>query len=141
MDVLFLLSRVVFVVPLLVGAIKSYGNGYEESVRLYRRRGMPMPEVVVATVGLAIVAGALMVGFGVVPDLGALLLAGGVLASGLVVHSFWQERSDAARTRELGLFKKDLVIAAAAMILFYLFNQLQSKAGFILTDPLFDKGQ
>jgi uncharacterized membrane protein YphA (DoxX/SURF4 family) len=139
MDVLFLLSRVVFVVPILIGAYRTYVEDHDGSVRAFRRGSVPMPEVVAPVVGLAVIGGALMVGFGVVPDLGALLLAAGVLGSGVALHPFWRQGSAAGRDRELGLFKRNVVVAAAAMTLFYLFNQLQGKAGFILTDPLFAK--
>jgi putative oxidoreductase len=137
MDVVFLIARILFVVPFLQSGLMLHfsrtGVGYA------RAYGAPAPELMVPLSGAAIVAGGLSVALGIWADLGALVLAAFALAILPIMHAFWKEEEAQAQQTQMVNFVKNVSMGGGALAIFYLYNQLQGEAGLSITDPLFSR--
>jgi len=140
MDVLFLVGRLLFVALFLFAGVMAHLVGYRQGVEYARSFGSPLPEIGVPLTGLMAVGGAVLVAFGVLADLGAMLIAAFLLLITPIMHPFWKERGAQKRQVQMSMFMKNLALLGGAIVLFYLYNQLQGHAGLSLTDPLFERG-
>jgi putative oxidoreductase len=136
-DVLVLIGRILFCVLFLNSAVGHLTKtkamaGYAAS------RGVPAPVPTIAASGLVLLAGGLMVAFGVWADLGALLLVVFLVPTALLMHPFWKETDEQAKTVEMVSFFKDLSLAGAALMLLAFFSYVGHDLGLTLTGPLFD---
>jgi putative oxidoreductase len=55
------------------------------------------------------------------------------------MHRFWKETDAMQRQAQLTNFQKNNALLGGALVLFYVYNQLQADAGLSLTDPLFGR--
>jgi putative oxidoreductase len=136
-DVLVLIGRILFCVLFLNSAVGHLTKtkamaGYAAS------RGVPAPVPATAASGVLLLAGGLMVVFGVWADLGALLLVVFLVPTALLMHPFWKETDEQAKTVEMVSFFKDLSLAGAALMLLAFFAYAGHDLGLTLTGPLFD---
>jgi putative oxidoreductase len=88
---------------------------------------------------VAIVLGSLLVGFGIWADVGALLIAGFLIGITPVMHAFWKETEPQQQQLQLAMFTKNVALLGAALIVFWIYNQLQGEAPVSITDPLFGR--
>ena len=139
MDVVFLVGRLLFVAVFVMSALTVHLIGYREGVAYARSYGSPLPELGVPLTGLVALVGGLMVALGVWADLGALLIAAFLLVITPIMHAFWNESDEQMRGIQMAMFLKNTGLLGAALIVFYLYNQLQGEAGLSITDPLFDR--
>lgn len=137
MDVVFLIGRILLVVPFLQSGLMLHFS--RTGIEYARAYNAPAPEVMVPLSGAAIVAGGLSVAFGVWADLGALVLAAFALAILPIMHAFWKEEDAQAQQAQMVNFVKNVSMAGGALIAFYVYNQLQGEAGLSITDPLFGR--
>jgi putative oxidoreductase len=75
--------------------------------------------------------------FGVWGDLGALLIAAFLLLITPLMHAFWRETEEMQKATQMAMFTKNFALLGGALIVFYVWNQLQGDAGLSITDPLF----
>jgi uncharacterized membrane protein YphA (DoxX/SURF4 family) len=137
MDMLVLIGRILFVPLFLnsaIGHLTQSGamGGYAAS------KGVPMPRQSTLASGAVLLAGGLMVLFGVWADLGALLLVVFLIPTAVLMHPFWKETDSGARQGEMIHFLKDMALAGAALMLFALFSFADDDLGLTLTGPLFN---
>lgn len=137
MDVVFLIGRILFVVPFVVSGLTVHFS--RQGVEYARAYGAPAPELMVPASGVAIVVGGLMVALGIWADLGALVLGAFALAILPIMHAFWKEEDAQAQQTQMAQFVKNVSMAGGALIIFYIYNQLQGEAGLSITDPLFGR--
>ena len=137
MDVVFLIGRILLVVPFLQSGLMIHFS--RTGVEYARAYGAPAPALTVPLSGAAIVVGGLSVALGIWGDLGALVLAAFALAILPFMHAFWREEDAQAQQTQLVNFVKNVSMAGGALILFYVYNQLQGDAGLSITDPLFGR--
>lgn len=140
MEVVFLIGRILFVVIFLFSGVMAHFVGYRQGVEFARSYGSPAPELGVPLTGLLAVGGAILVGLGVVADLGALLIAAFLILITPIMHAFWKEQDEQTRQIQMAQFMKNVAMLGGALVIFYLYNQLQGDAGLSLTDPLFNRG-
>lgn len=140
MEVVFLIGRILFVVIFLFSGVMAHFVGYRQGVEFARSYRSPAPELGVPLTGLLAVGGAILVGLGVVADLGALLIAAFLILITPIMHAFWKEQDEQTRQIQMAQFMKNVAMLGGALVIFYLYNQLQGDAGLSLTDPLFNRG-
>ncbi|MFF4231875.1 DoxX family membrane protein [Streptomyces sp. NPDC001820] len=136
MDVLVLIGRILFCVLFLNSAVGHLTKtkamaGYAAS------RGIPAPAAATAGSGLLLLAGGLMVAFGVWADLAALLLVVFLVPTAFLMHAFWKETDEQTKTVEMITFFKDISLAGAALMLMAFFSYAGHDLGLTLTGPLF----
>src|SRR5215211_249918 len=138
MDVVFLIGRILFGMLFVFSGLTAHrGSQGDEYARAY---GAPAPGLMVPVSGGVIVVGGLMMVLGIWADLGALLAAGFLVSISPIMHAWWKEREPQMRAIQQAMFSKNLALVGGALILFYLYNQLQGDAGLSITDPLFSRG-
>jgi putative oxidoreductase len=138
MDVVFLIGRILFVVPFLL-SVQIHLINREQGVQYARMYNVPLAELGVPLTGLMALVGGLSVLLGVWGDLGALLIAAFLFLITPFMHAFWREQDAMQRGIQTAMFMKNFALAGGALVLFYVWNQLQGDAGASLTDPLFGR--
>jgi putative oxidoreductase len=136
MDVVLLIGRVFFV-ALFVGSAVGHLTQTDAMAGYAASRGVPMARAATVVSGVVMVLGSLSVLLGVWGDLGALLLLVFLLPTAFLMHGFWRENDAAARQTEMVQFNKDVALAGAALVFFWVFSQ---DPGLTLTGPLFSMG-
>jgi putative oxidoreductase len=137
MDVVFLIGRILFAFVFVYSGITVHLIGYRQGVQYAKAYKVPLAEVGVPLTGVAAVLGGLSVALGVWGDLGALVLAGFLVLITPFMHAFWREEDQMQRVIQTVMFVKNTALLGGALVLFYVWNQLQGEAGLSLTDPLF----
>ena len=139
MELIALIGRVLFASIFLASGVNHLRNadamaGYAASKKL------PWPRLMVLGSGVWIIVAGLMVLFGFWGDLGALMLAGFLVATAFLFHGFWSEQDEMARQNEMIHFTKDIALAGAALLIFVLFGMVTDQAGeqlgLVVTEPL-----
>jgi putative oxidoreductase len=136
MDVVFLIGRILFAFVFVYSGITAHLTGYRQGVQYAKAYKVPLAEIGVPLTGVAAVLGGLSVALGVWGDLGALMIAGFLLLITPFMHPFWREE-EMQRVIQTVMFVKNTALLGGALVLFYVWNQLQGDAGASLTDPLF----
>ncbi|MHB1130193.1 MAG: DoxX family protein [Ilumatobacteraceae bacterium] len=98
---------------------------------------VPAPFASTIVSGLLIMAGGLMVIFGVWADLGALLLFAFLIPTAFLMHAFWKIEDPQQSQMDMAHFMKDIALAGAALIAFALFAHIGTDLGLTITGPLF----
>jgi putative oxidoreductase len=137
MDVVFLIGRILFAQLFLVSGLTVHFN--RQGVEYARAYNAPAPELLVPASGAVILLGSLSVGFGVWADLGALAVAAFLIGITPIMHAFWKEEDGQMRAIQMAMFQKNVALIGAALIVFFLYNELQGEAPLSITDPLFGR--
>jgi putative oxidoreductase len=140
MDVVFLAGRILFALIFINSGVMGHLIGRSQAVGYARAYGTPAPELSVPLTGLVIIAGGLSVALGVFADLGALMLVAFLLPAAFFLHAFWKEEDEQMQQVQMAQFMKNVAMVGGALVIFYVYNQLQGDAPLSLTDPLFGRG-
>jgi len=138
MDVVFLIGRILLAIPFLL-SVQIHLIKREQGVQYARMYNVPLAELGVPLTGVMAVLGALSIVLGVWGDLGALLIAAFLLLITPFMHAFWRETEEMQKINQIVNFQKNFAMLGGALILLYVWNQLQGDAGLSLTDPLFGR--
>jgi putative oxidoreductase len=139
MDVAFLIGRILFAFLFVFSGLTIHLVGYRQGVEYARASGSPLPEIGVPLTGVIAIAGGLMIALGILADLGAVLIAAFLLVITPIMHAFWKETDEQMKNIQSAMFFKNAALLGGAIVIFYVFNQLQGEAGLSLTDPLFER--
>lgn len=134
MDVVFLIGRILFGLRFVRSGIghlveREAMVGYAEGTR-----GLP-PRLMVPLAAVMVLGGVSVI-FGIWADLGALLIFVFIVPTAVIVHDFWTVEDPHMKQIERSQFMKNLSMAGGALIIFYLYNQVQDPP-LSLTDALF----
>ncbi len=135
MDWVFLAGRILFV-PIFVLSGFAHFSMREMMVGYSRQNKVPLPELLVPLTGVMILVGGLGVALGVWGDLAALLLVAFLIPTAFLMHRFWGVDKETAMMQQPH-FLKNIGLAGGALVLFYLFGELDEDAPLTLTDALF----
>jgi putative oxidoreductase len=139
MDVVFLIGRILFALVFVSsGFLAHLGEGGRAGREYARSLGAPSPDLLVPLSGIAIIVGGLMIALGIWADLGALLIIGFLLGITPIMHAFWKVEDPQMRQIQSAMFFKNVALAGAALIIFYIYNQGQD-LDLSITDALFGK--
>jgi putative oxidoreductase len=139
LDVVFLIGRILFVAIFLGSGIKHF-TARQQMIPFARASGAPAPEVMIPLTGAMIFVGGLSVLLGIWADVGALLIFAFLVPAAFLMHAFWKEEDAQTKQAQQAQFMKNIALAGAALIVFYLYNQAQGGAALSITDPLFGRG-
>lgn len=137
MDGVLLAGRILFAALFMSSALFGHFARLRPTADYARQMGVPLPEVAVLATGLLILAGGVLFALGAWADLAALLLAGFLLPTAIVMHRFWGLDDPMQAQNQQAHFMKNLALAGAALVAFAFFQQFGSQVGLTLTDPLF----
>jgi putative oxidoreductase len=139
MDVVFLIGRILFAAIFVFSGSTIHLLYRRQGIEYARMYNVPLPEFGVPFTGILAVLGGLSVALGVWGDLGALFIAAFLLLITPLMHAFWRETEEMQKQAQMTNFMKNLALLGGALVLFYLWNQLQGDAGLSITDPLFNR--
>lgn len=137
MDAVLVIGRILFGLIFVGSGAMGHLMERKGSIDYARQAGAPAPETTVPATGVVILAGGLSVILGVWADLGALLLLAFVVPTAFIMHPFWKESDPQQQQNQMAHFMKNMSLAGAAIIVFWLVNQGQGNIPAMLTDPLF----
>jgi len=138
MDVVLLAGRILFVVVFLLSGVSHFAQ--REALTQYAKAyKAPAPALLVPLTGAVLVAGSLSVVLGIWADLGALLIVAFLIPTSFFMHAFWKEPDPQQKQNQMAHFMKNLALAGGALVIFYLYNQIQGEAPLSITDPLFER--
>jgi putative oxidoreductase len=138
MDVVFLIGRILFALLFVSSGVTVHLLQRKQGADYARASGAPAPELLVPLSGVVIIAGALMVVLGLWADLGALLIGGFLIGITPIMHAFWKVEDEQMRAIQSAMFLKNVALLGAAIIIFWLFNQLVDPP-LTITDSLFGR--
>jgi putative oxidoreductase len=139
MDVVFLVGRILFALVFVVSGLTAHlGKGGQQGREYARSLGAPSPDILVPLSGITIIVGGLMIAFGVWADLGALLVIGFLVGITPIMHAFWKIEDPQMKAIQNAMFFKNVALAGAALIVFYVYNQGQD-LDLSITDALFGR--
>ena len=140
MDWVFLAGRILFAIMFFNSGLVGHILGRKGTAAYARQNRVPLPELSVVASGAMILVGSVLVALGAWGDLGALLIAAFLVVITPVMHAFWRESEPMGKQLQQVNFLKNVSLLGAALVLFFVWNQLQGAAGLSLTDPLFGRG-
>ncbi len=135
MDEVLLVGRVLFAILFVFSGVGHFQR-HRMMVEYARQAKVPFPEVASPATGLMIVVGGLGVVFGVWGDLAALLLVVFLVPTAFFMHRFWGVDSQ-TQMMQMPHFLKNISLAGAALVLFYLFYEGGDALPYTLTGSLF----
>jgi putative oxidoreductase len=139
MDVVFLIGRLLFVTVFIASGVMFHFMQYRQATQYAQMYNVPLAGPGVLLTGVLAVSGGVMIALGLWGDLGALFIVTFLLLVTPMMHRFWKETDPMQWQAQLTNFQKNNGLLGGALVIFYVFNQLQGDAGLCLTDPLFGK--
>jgi putative oxidoreductase len=132
-----LIGRLLF--AYFFGVVAGIGHfKKDEQMRGYAvQAGFPVPAVAGWVAGVWLIVGAVSVGLGIWPDLGALMIGVFVIPAALFFHRFWSIEDPGLRTTQRQAFDRNLMILGASLVFFGTFVALGSALRYSITAPLF----
>ena len=121
MDFVFIVGRVLFAL-LFIGSGIGHFRALEAMTGYAKYKKVPAAKASVIGSGLLILAGAVSVALGIYPALGALALVIFLVPTAFLMHGFWNETDPQSKMNEQIAFNKDIALAGAALVLFYIFS-------------------
>jgi putative oxidoreductase len=139
MDIVFLVGRVLFALLFISSGFMAHlGAGGKAGREYARSLGAPSPDLLVPLSGVVIIAGGAMIALGLWADLGALLVLGFLAGITPIMHAYWKVEDPQMQQIQSAMFFKNVALAGAALIIFYVYNQGQDLDA-SLTDALFGR--
>jgi Predicted membrane protein len=138
MDWVLLLGRILFAAIFVYSGLGFHLGKREMATGYARMKGAPAPELTVPLTGVAIAAAGVMIVIGLWVDLAALVIFAFLVVTAYFMHGFWKVEDPQEKMMEQTQFSKDLALAGAALILFYLFQQGGEGIGITIEPALFD---
>jgi uncharacterized membrane protein YphA (DoxX/SURF4 family) len=138
MDWVLLVGRILYAVIFITSGLFFHLGKREMAVQYTRAKGAPFPELSAPLTGVAIVLAGVMIVIGLWVDLAALVIAAFLFSTAYFMHAFWKVDDPQERLNEQTHFQKDVALAGAALILFYLFQQAGDAIGITIEPALFD---
>jgi len=135
MGELLLAGRILFVILFLLSGVGHFTRA-QMMVPYARAAKVPFPGLMVPLTGLMLLAGGAGVALGVWGDLAAALIAGFLIPTSFLMHRFWGVDPETAMMQQPH-FMKNIALAGAALVLFYLFKQGGDALPYTITGPLF----
>lgn len=136
MDEVLLAGRILFVILFIFSGFGHFQR-HRMMVEYTRQAKVPFPELAVPLTGLMIVLGGLGVLLGVWGDLASLLLVAFLIPVAFTMHRFWGVDAQ-TQMMQMPHFLKNIALAGAALVLFYVFKEAGDDLPYTLTGPLFD---
>lgn len=118
MDFLYLIGRILLGM-IFVGSGINHFTSLDATAQYAAAKGVPSPKAASAVAGAMILLGGLSVIFGFYMEIGTWLLVLFLVPSAFMVHAYWKEADPGARQNEQAHFMKDLALAGAALVLYW----------------------
>ncbi|CAN5340065.1 hypothetical protein BH18GEM1_BH18GEM1_22750 [soil metagenome] len=119
MDALYLIGRILFVGIFIMSAIGHLTKA-DAMAQYAASKGVPAAKASVILTGLMLLAGGVSILLGLYMEIGAGLLFLFLVPTAFIMHNFWTVQEPQQRQLEQIMFVKDLSLAGAALIFYWL---------------------
>jgi putative oxidoreductase len=120
MNYAVLVGRILFSMVFIVNGLMGHFGNLEQMAQYAGMKGVPAPQLAVIVTGIMLVLGGLSILLGVYIRIGALLLVAFLVSTSLIMHNFWTLDDAMAQMNDMAHFMKDLALAGAAFLVWYL---------------------
>ena len=103
-----------------------------------RSTGFPVAGIAGWPTGIWLVAGALSIALGILPDIGALMIAAFAIVAAAYFHRFWEVEDPMQKQTQQQLFGRNLIIVGACLVMFAFFTSAGDALRYTITGPAFD---
>ncbi|MGH3102623.1 MAG: DoxX family protein [Gaiellaceae bacterium] len=138
MDWLLLLGRILFAMLFIAAGVAGHLQQRKGSTEYARSLGAPAPDLLVPLSGIWIIVAGAMVVLGIWVDLAALMLIAFLVPIAFIMHAFWKIDDPMMKIVQLSQFQKNMALAGASLVLFFLFQQYGEDIGLTIEPALFD---
>ena len=121
MDFLFLVGRILFAV-LFLGSGFAHFKAVDAMTGYAQFKKVPAARASVLLSGAVLILGGLSVLLGFHGEWGSLLLVLFLVPTAFLMHNFWTVEDAQAKMTEQVAFNKDIALAGAALVLFWVFS-------------------
>ena len=138
MEIVFLIGRILFATIFIASGLAHFQKRKEMGAYA-ESKGAPGGETGVVATGGMILVGGILVLLGLWADVGALLLVAFLIPAASYMHDFWAVEDPMEAQAQQAQFFKNIALAGGALIILYLYWALGDSADLSLTGPLFVK--
>jgi uncharacterized membrane protein YphA (DoxX/SURF4 family) len=133
-----LLGRLIFAV--FFGALSGVAHirGSQGMAGYARGAGFPLPAIAGWPVGAWLIVGAISLGLGIWPDIGALMIAAFLLVAASYFHRYWEVQDAGQKMTQTFAFWRNWLGIAGCAVMFGTFATLGEALRFTITSPLFE---
>lgn len=121
MGFIILLARILFSAIFINSGIGHIMNT-KEMAQYAGSKNVPAPKAAVFLSGMMILLGGLSILLGIWVNIGAWLLVLFLIPTAFLMHDFWNIEDEGARQNDMIHFMKDLGLAGAAVLIWYLYS-------------------
>jgi putative oxidoreductase len=138
MDWVLLLGRILYGAIFIYSGLAFHLGQREAATGYAKAKGAPLPELSVPLTGIAIALAGVLIIAGLWVDVAALVIFGFLVVTAYFMHAFWKVEDPQEKVMEQTQFSKDIALAGAALVLFYLFQQGGEAIDLTIEPALFD---
>lgn len=135
MDWLYLVGRILFAM-IFIGSALGHFTQANAMAQYARSKAVPAPKAMVLLSGLMLLGGGLSVLLGLWMEIGTWLLFFFLLPAAFKMHNFWALADPMQKQTEQAHFMKNLSMAGATLILYWMVQALESYGPFTLGGPM-----
>jgi putative oxidoreductase len=117
-EIYILIARLFFSLLFIITGLNHLLN-LERMAGYVRQKNLPVPKVVVAVSGAAIIFGGISVLLGLWVKTGALILMVFLVITAFFFHNFWEKEDPREKVNEMNHFLKDIALAGASLLIWY----------------------
>jgi putative oxidoreductase len=136
-EIVLLVGRILFAALFVYSARGHYTSG-PAIVGYSRASGVPFPALAAWPAALWLLAGSASIVLGVLPDVGALMLAAFLVPAAAYLHRFWNFDDPQQRREQEMSFFRNLSLLGACLCLLVLFATVGHEIDLTFTEPAFD---
>lgn len=125
MSILILIARILFSLLFLMSAVGHFTKDSANAMTEFTKsKGVPAPGLAVFVTGIMLLLGGLSILLGAYVNIGALLLVIFLIPTAFIMHNFWADKDPMMRQNNQIHFMKDLALAGAAFLIWYLYQEI-----------------
>ena len=117
-EIYILIGRFFFSLFFIISGLNHLMN-LERMAGYVRQKHLPVPKLIVAFTGTAILFGGLTVLVGLWVKAGTIILALFLVATAFLFHDFWEREDPADKSNAMNHFLKDIALAGASLMLWH----------------------
>lgn len=119
-ETLVIIGRVLIAVIFIRGGLMNAWKPHPHQIAAAAGIRLPYPKLMVRLNAANMFVGGVLLGFGIAPQLGALLLIGSMIPTTLSAHQFWKETEPGPQRMKLLEFLKNVAIVGGLLVVFAL---------------------
>ncbi len=123
-ELAIVVGRLLIAAIFIRGGLMNVWRPHQHQIEAAARLRLPMPKLMVRLNAAAMFVGGTLLGFGIAPQPGALLLVATMIPTTLSAHQFWKATEPQQLRMQLLHFLKNVAIVGGLLVVFGLGSEL-----------------